>query len=421
MVKDIISILNELGIAQWMITENQTDSHELFLIKHREDMRRAKSVVSTSVNVYHDFETGGKAMRGSAKVLVYPGTTHEELKSKLSGAYESAGYVKNPYYELAPCGGKNKIDSDKCDLKSMADEMSRALFAAEEENGAYINSAEIFAERTDPRIVVSTGTDVSFSETTVYGDFVTQIREPKDVEYYQGFRYAHADASALTDLARQALTIVKDRAAAENAPKNGSYDVIFVNDQVPTILGAFVQRANAAMIYPGYSTYKVGTQLQSENGKGEKLNISVFSNVPYSGEGIYQPERELIREGSVMAISGDTRFCRYMGLEPTGSYYCFRVDNGTLTLDEMKKRRCLVPVAFSDFQCDALRGSFGGEIRLAYLFDENGVTLLTGGSINGSLTQKQDELVFSKEKYETLNYSGPKAMLIPGVSVAGAE
>ena len=76
-------------------------------------------------------------------------------------------------------------------------------------------------------------------------------------------------------------------------------------------------------------------------------------------------------------------------------------------------------MSFSDFQMDAFTGHFGGEIRLAYLYTDEGVKILTGGSINGSLPEKQGNLLFSTERYDTLTYTGPFAVKIEGVEVAG--
>lgn len=68
---------------------------------------------------------------------------------------------------------------------------------------------------------------------------------------------------------------------------------------------------------------------------------------------------------------------------------------------------------------NALDGRFGGEIRLAYLFTDDGVKLLTGGSVNGSLLEKQGGLTFSTERYTDADYTGPFAVRIAGVSVSG--
>ena len=189
----------------------------------------------------------------------------------------------------------------------------------------------------------------------------------------------------------------------------------------PTGLTMYLDKCDASMVYPGYSKYTVGTNLHEEKITGEKISIDAYSSSPFSEEGIPMPERSLITDGIVKGIYGSTRFRRYLGLESTGSYDCIRVKNGSLSFDEMKKRRVLMPVSFSVFECDPFWGTFGGEIRLASLFDNGTVSILTGGSINGSLNKKQNDLLFSVERYENAHYSGPKAVLIPGVNVAGHD
>ena len=77
----------------------------------------------------------------------------------------------------------------------------------------------------------------------------------------------------------------------------------------------------------------------------------------------------LLKEGELKAIHGNARFAYYLGVEPTGIYSAVKLDNGTKTLEEMKKEPYLYVVSFSDFSMDSLSGYFGGEIRLAYLFD----------------------------------------------------
>ena len=77
------------------------------------------------------------------------------------------------------------------------------------------------------------------------------------------------------------------------------------------------------------------------------------------------------------------------------------------------------PVSFSDFQLDSFSGFFGGEIRLAYLFTDGGVKVLTGGSINGNISEAQGDMTFSLERYADSSYEGPLAVKLKGVRVAG--
>ena len=419
MLNKIINELNLLKISTWVINETRTRSSELFMIKKREDMRRGKDVLEARVTVYNDFEFDSKPMRGSASVMLYPGMTCEEISRKLKEAYASASYVKNPFFEL-PEPVKAELDGDEDEnLICIAEQMRDALYENDTDTDAFINSAEIFAESARVHTVTSRGADIIYKKLTVKGEFVTQCVRPADVEMYFDFDYSKADTGSLSELSKQALVSVRDRANAVNAPKSGEYDVLLTDSRVATLMGAYLWKADASTVYSGYSPYKRGMNIQGEDVTGERLNLNVFSREPYSADGIPMSERPLIKDGEVMGIYGSTRFCRYLGIEPTGNFDALKCFNGTIPFETLKSGRVLMPVAFSDFQCDGMSGHFGGEIRLAYLFENGSVTLLTGGSINGSLTQKQSGLKFSLERYASSNWFGPKAVLIPGVNVAG--
>ena len=85
----------------------------------------------------------------------------------------------------------------------------------------------------------------------------------------------------------------------------------------------------------------------------------------------------------------------------------------------MRSEPYLEVVNFSDFQMSAETGNFGGEIRLAFLYDGEKVTPITGGSINGNILEAQKHLVFSKEMQTEKDFEGPKAVCVGKVNVAG--
>ena len=85
----------------------------------------------------------------------------------------------------------------------------------------------------------------------------------------------------------------------------------------------------------------------------------------------------------------------------------------------MKKEPYLQVVNFSDFQMDDFTGHFGGEIRLAFLFDGEKVTPVTGGSINGSIIDSQSSMLLSKEMQVEDGYEGPLAVCFDNIPVAG--
>jgi PmbA protein len=130
-------------------------------------------------------------------------------------------------------------------------------------------------------------------------------------------------------------------------------------------------------------------------------------------------EREFIKDGILKTLHGDQRLSYYLNIPQIGTYAKVRVKEGKVSFADMK-RDCLHVVNFSDFQVDPLDGSFKGEIRLAYKYDENGnKTCLTGGSVNGNLLKCQNDLMFSKETEKLSNYEGPLAIKFKNVSVSG--
>lgn len=131
-------------------------------------------------------------------------------------------------------------------------------------------------------------------------------------------------------------------------------------------------------------------------------------------------ERPLLENGVLKTIHGDQRFTYYLGVEQIGTYNKVSLPAGTVSFADMKKKPALHVVNFSDFQMDPMDGHFKGEIRLAYLTDENGnVECVTGGSINGSIFEAQKQFAFSKEIENLAEYVGPKAVFLKDVQVAG--
>ena len=422
MINKILSALEKAGVSVYNIVDTINESAEIYFIKKQEDMRRMKNIREITVTVYRDFEANGKPMRGMSNVQIAPGMSADEVFHKISVAYDAAGYVMNPFFELPDCAKDDvKTESDISALEAgeAARIMADALFTPDELDDVFINSAEVFVDLNRVHILSSSGSDISFTKERVWGEFVAQCIKPEDVEMYFDFEYDALDTFALSKLSSDALSIVSDRAHASQAPKAGEYDLILTEKHVYTVLSSYLEKADAAMIYAKYSPYKIGASVQGEDVQGEKINLIAVCDQPYSSDGVKLIERNILKEGVVSDIVGATRFCRYMNIEPKGIYEAIRVENGSVSFEDMKKKPYLMPVAFSDFQMDAMSGHFGGEIRLAYLFDGESVHLVTGGSVNGSLLEKQSNLIFSKETNRSSNYSGPYAMLIPGVSVAG--
>lgn len=425
MINSIIKLLIKNNIENYRINETVTESVELFFIAKQLDMRRTKDIKNTGVTLFHDFYDNGILMRGSSAAFIYPSMTDEEIEKALTDAYRAAGFVKNKFFKL-PKPEKGKAEAkgslSKLSLTEAAEKMTCALFAADTGTESFLNSAELFITKSAVHIVSSCGTDVSYTQNRVEGEFIVQCKAGQDVEMSHRFSFDGLESAALENQVREALKIAKDRAAAADAPESGEYDLILSGSSLHTVMNYYISRASAPMIYAKYSTFSPGNPLQGEFVTGDKLNITAVAQTPYSEEGISMCDRVLIKDGVLNFIHGGSRHCSYLGVESTGAYESMRLDisENALSLEEMKNRPCIWAVSFSDFQCDDFSGYFGGEIRLAYLFDgKGGVKLLTGGSVNGSIIEAQKNIRFSKEKYTEQGYEGPFAALFRAVKVAG--
>lgn len=427
MIERIKNALNRCGIGLWRINQRAEETAELFFVKKELDTRRIKDVRKYEVTVFRDVKAkdGGRPGRGFTSVLLLASMDDARLDEELKGAYYAAQFAANPYFDLpdpvrAPLAEKAGRLA-QAPLAQSAGEMAKALFAPDTHQDAFVNSAEIFVVRSTCRIVSSEGTDVSYTDARVNGEFVVQCREPEDVEMHNTFEYDELNGEALSAKVAEALTFVRDRARAQKILKSGKYDLVLSGNAVAEVLSYYAYRASAGMVYAKYSTWQRGEDVQGET-HGERLDLTLRAFHPYSPEGIpTAADLPLLADGKLLTWHGPNRFCRYLGVKPTGDYRRLACANGTAPFETLKQGPCLWAVTFSDFQMDEMSGHFGGEIRLAYLIEENGrVTPVTGGSVNGSILEAQKDMLFSTDRYLTARYDGPYAMRLKGVSIAGA-
>lgn len=419
MIERIQNVLKKCGISLWRINETTEETAELFFVRKQLDTRRIKDVRKYDVTVFRDVED----KRGFTSVKLIASMEDEQLEEELKGAYYAAQFAANPMYELtdpvkAPLVKKTG-ELAEAPLAQSAGKMAKALFAPDTHEDAFVNSAEVFVLRYRKRILSSEGTDVSYTNAVVKGEFVVQCREPEDVEIHNRFVYDELEEKALSEKVSEALTFVRDRARAQKILTSGKYDLVLSGDAVGEVLSYYQSRSAAHSVYARYSTWQRGEDVQGEDVSGERLHVTLCALEPYSEEGTPMEDLPLLEDGRLQAYHGYNRFCRYLGVKPTGGYQKLACANGTAPFGELKKSPCLWAVTFSDFQMNAMSGHFGGEIRLAYLIDGDTVTPVTGGSVNGSILEAQRDLTFSTERYATARYDGPYAVRLTGVSIAG--
>lgn len=151
---------------------------------------------------------------------------------------------------------------------------------------------------------------------------------------------------------------------------------------------------------------------------GERLNMTLRAKVPFSSEAIPMKDRSVIADGKVETLHGGARMSYYLGIEPTAIIPHTAAKTAVFRLKK-KKNLIFTPLHSRISRWTQCR-TFGGEIRLAYLFDGERVRIVTGGSVNGSINACSGGMKFTTERYDSKNYSGPFAVMLPGVRVAGS-
>lgn len=425
MIRQIKAVLEQLGIDGYRIAESVQESLECFFIKKKLDLKRRTDLTDYSVVVFCPHEKDGKKLLGSSAVNIHPGMGTEEIREILQKAYQAAALVCNEYYELNAGEKEDFVASDSRFAGQSLEESTRqiveALYASDTSEKVFINSAEVFTKRVVRRIVNSRGVDVSYETYLVSGEYVVQCVEPRDVETYHQFSYHDAEIDALRQDVAEAFTMTQARAEADRPPRAGEYAILLSGKNLQEIMQYYCGRSNASVIYQKYSNYQIGDHVQGDALQGDALTICMKAKEPYSDEGIPMKDRVLMENGTLKMFHGGLRASYYLGIEPTGDYHSISVPVGSRTLEELKASPYLHIVSFSDFQMDTLSGHFGGEIRLAFLYDGEKVTPVTGGSVNGSILEVQGNMTFSKERYRNDEYEGPYAVRMEGVKVAGTD
>ena len=187
MLEKIKKAIAEIGASAYSIDRFDTESIELFFVKKKLDMRRAKEITTYSVTVFADED--GK--RGSSITELGSNEEYQDIIDRLQNAYASAKSALNPFYEL-PDPEVGEETTPLISLSQTALATAKATFEPTTEK-AFVNSLEIFAVRKHVRKITSKGTDVSYWKQYIEGEYVVQCKDPQDVELYNSFKYQTLD------------------------------------------------------------------------------------------------------------------------------------------------------------------------------------------------------------------------------------
>ncbi len=436
MIEKIKEILSKLdGIDGWKLNEKRIESKELFFIKKELDMNRAKDVHHIKITVYKDFEEDGKKYRGSSTTTIHPTMNDEDIRNAIKSALYAAGFVKNEYYPLV----KPKVEIQpvmentfsKHSHSSWMPKLTEEIFKADKYNNGWVNSAELFLDKINTRILNSEGVDASYETYRGELEFITSWKEDgesEEVELYNDIVFSDYDEKLITESVDEMLQISKDKAIAKPTPVLKDIAVILTGEPVKEFFNYYYDQAGARSVYEQTSIAKIDESIQGDAIIGDKVNISLdpfihssTASAPYDEDGHKLANVSLYEDGILKRYWGSTRFSHYLGIKPTGNIRNIVVEGGSKTLQEIKEGPYLELKVFSDFQMDTLTGDFAGEIRLGWYNDGQKTIPVTGGSISGNISDVHKEMYLSKETQKINNFSGPKSIKLLNISIAGVE
>ena len=440
MLDRIINILKaNKDLSDWKIVQSQTEANELFLIKKQIDMPRSKYINNIMVTVYKDFEEEGKKFRGSSTVSIHPTMTDEEISTAVNDVAFSASFIKNQYYTI-PDKSDIQINSvvstfDSAPLVEWMPKIKDALYKYDNYDKGYINSSELFLNKSIITILNSRGVHHSFVSYKGQIELISSWKGiSEEVELYKELMFSDYDPEALANAAKESLEMSMERADTKPTPALEDFTVILTGEPVAEVLKNYYVRSNAQSVYQHVSTAKLLESIQGENIQGDMINLTIdptlrnsVASAPVDDDGVVLTAHRIIENGVLQKYWGSNQYCHYLNVPSTGRISNLVFEGGSKTIEEMRSTPHLEIAAFSDFGIDTMTGDFAGEIRLGWYYDGKTRVAVSGGSISGNLNNVHANMYLSKELqqctakeiFQPLGYKGPKALMMQNISIAG--
>lgn len=452
MLDEWLDLLRSSGADAWTVTDEKKYGWEFYFIRHKLDQNRVVNTRHTAVTVYKKLEDG--KFLGSASGEIPQGAGKEEVSEEIAELLARASYVQNPTYALrGPAVPENEILAESAGEKNTENGTVSSLEAAAALSGDFletmqtlpetetedVNSYEIFVNEIERRLVTSTGIDETQRYPSGMLEVVVNARNEaylkthgtgegaEEIELYRMYHFGTCDREALQRDIVRSMRFGRDRLLAVPTPAAGRIPVIFSTADALEIYSYFLNQVNAQLIYQKISGAEEGKPVL-DGMEGDALTIRSLKYLPNSSrnytfdeEGAPIRDCVIIRENQAEQLWGNAMFSDYLGLRDTFLISNYEVDGGKESAEELRTGRYLEIVEFSDFQVDAMTGSIFGEIRLGYLHEEDGsVSIVTGGSISGSVKEYGKHMYFSNETVQYDHARVPAVTKLMDVTVAGA-
>jgi len=394
------------------------DSRELFYVLKHLEINRAVKSQTIAIDVYSIDSKG----TGSSLVTVTAADDKKTLTKKLNAAIKKAKSAKNQYYPLASkCKNvtcENKLDIN---LNDVAMNIAKAVFKANTYKDGWINSTEIFVSILNQEFINSNGIKHSASTLKVEVECIpTWSNKKEEFELYKFYESSAIKYSQITKEVDEILLLAKDRSNAKKIkdvkiPKD--IKVLIKNDMRDLLVKNLCSDLSYRELYTHQNHYKQNDVISNTPfDLTMKAEIKGCTNSKrYDSHGVVLGSKKIVSKGIAKDNYGDIRFGYYLNKKSiTGDLQvCELKTSGT----DYKKGKYLIIDNFSSPQLEENSGYWGGEVRLARLYDGKKYIPLTGFSISGNIYDDFKNVEFSKEVAISKNYKGPKYFIFRNISI----
>ena len=410
-------------VSGYKINVQQKESYELFFVKGKLETVRCTDNCNKEVTLYVDHD----GFKGDAQFFVYPSTTDADLERLIGEAVAKALLINNQNYQLPDAQqGDYVVESNFSDYTpaALAELVANTVFAANTVPNASLNSVEVFVNKHTQTILNSRGlhkTQVSYD--AMVEAIPTYNGAEQSVELYEQYNFSTMDVDAITREIAEQMNQVKARYDAVKPDFAMNCTVILNKQELASLFAELAGDLNYASVYSRSNLFQKGDLIQKDP-KGDKISLTMAGEAPgcvrsakFDADGLSLDKILLVDEGKAVNYYGSNRFGQYLNETPTGALRCMLVAPGSGSVDEWKASPYLEVISMSGLQVDLNTDYIGGEIRLAYYYDGNKVTPITGVSISGVLSDVLSHIRLSAATSTVNGYVGPEQAALQNMQI----
>jgi predicted Zn-dependent protease len=441
------------AVKAWIVTEENVSRRERYFMLDGDalvtDQDREVASHNVHLKLFVDIAKAGRQGEISKKLFqAIP------LSEQLDSAIASAIQTDHQEWRL-PTELPREIPQTKTADPRMAEDLGGVMNhvtdsiarAVAVPRDTRFNSAELFLSVHDTELHLSNGLVHRSSQSRIYTEAAYSYARPNAQGKSESDEYLNARWTVtLDDLPIERIfTETSDRARHSLdtvKPVTGRYAVIIDADVLATLFQNQLSQLSSANSYHGLPFVKPGDELISGmTGKaGDLLTITLDPSLDHGADstalsetGLIQKPFRLVEKNRVIATATDKRYADYLAAPATTVRGNIVVEPGSLSHAELTRQapQVIEILQFSGLFADPNSGTFGSEIRLAKLYDnETGkVTYLKGGSLSGSFSENFRGALLSKNRVKRAHfnansaqgegYFGPEHALLSDVSIVG--